>query len=201
MRSPQDERYVMADQKTKAQQFAKLHVAGDPVVLYNVWDAGSAKAVTSAGAKAVGTSSWAVAEALGFSDGEKTPFELVIDNLKRIVGVTELPVSVDLETGYGVEPETVGKSVEQAIKAGAIGCNIEDSFPGAGGLRDSQEQASRLRSVRRAADAAGIHFFVNARSDVFFQPDADGEAAVAEAVERAHIYLQAGADSLFLPGL
>jgi 2-methylisocitrate lyase-like PEP mutase family enzyme len=194
-------RCVMADQKTKAEQFGKLHVAGNPLVLYNVWDAGSAKAAASAGAKAIATSSWAVAEALGFADGEKTPFDLVIENLKRIVRATELPVSVDLESGYGVDPIAVGKSIGRAIDAGAIGCNLEDSFPETGSLRDASEQASRIRSVREVGDEAGFHFFINARSDVFFQSGVAGDDAAAEAIARAHLYFQAGADSLFLPGL
>jgi 2-methylisocitrate lyase-like PEP mutase family enzyme len=187
--------------ETKAEQFAGLHVSGNPVVLFNVWDAGSAKAVTSSGAKAIATSSWAVAAALGFADGEKTPFELVIDNLERIVRATELPVSADLESGYGSDPEAVGVSVRQAIEAGAIGCNLEDSFPDNGRLRDSSDQASRIHSVREAGDSAGIQFFINARSDVFFQPNRNGDDAAADAIARAHTYFQAGADSLFLPGL
>ena len=119
----------MANQQQKAEVFRSLHVKGAPLVLFNVWDPGSAKAVTSAGAKAIATSSWAVAEAFGFSDGEHIPLELVMGNLRRIVDVTDLPVTIDLESGYGDDPEAVAKTVALAIKAGAIGANIEDSHP------------------------------------------------------------------------
>src|ERR1700733_14701059 len=193
----------MASQQSKAKAFGKLHVAGKPLVLYNVWDPGSAKAVTSVGAKAVGTSSWAVAESLGFSDGEQTPLELVIDNLRRIVDVTELPVTVDLEGGYGDDPEAVGKTISLAIGAGAVGCNLEDSVSSTGELRDATEQASRLKAARHAAKASKVDFFINARSDVFFQGPADEhDGALAEkAIERSKLYAEAGADGLFLPGL
>jgi 2-methylisocitrate lyase-like PEP mutase family enzyme len=193
----------MSHQQEKAKAFRKLHVVGDPLVLYNVWDPGSAKAVTSAGAEAVGTSSWAVAEALGYSDGEQTPLGLVIDNLKRIVESTQRPVTVDLEGGYGEDPESVGKTISLAIGAGAIGCNLEDSIASIGELREAGDQASRLRSAREVANAAKIDFFINARCDVFFQGPADkhNKALAKKAIERAHIYAEAGADGLFLPGL
>jgi 2-methylisocitrate lyase-like PEP mutase family enzyme len=192
----------METQQRKAEQFRKLHVAGNPLVLYNVWDPGSAKAAASAGAKAIGTSSWAVAEALGFSDGEHTPLELVIDNLRRVAGATELPVTVDLESGYGEDPETVGKTIALAIGAGAVGCNLEDSFPATGELREANDQVRRIRSARQAAEAK-INFFINARCDVFFRGPSEkpSQVLVTKAIERARLYQQAGADGLFLPGL
>jgi 2-methylisocitrate lyase-like PEP mutase family enzyme len=99
------------NQQRKYEQFRDSHIAGKPLILYNVWDPGSAKIVASVGAKAIGTSSWAVAEALGFADGERTPLELVIDNLRRIVAATELPVSIDLESGYGDGPDAVAQNI------------------------------------------------------------------------------------------
>jgi 2-methylisocitrate lyase-like PEP mutase family enzyme len=193
----------MAHQQAKAKAFRKLHVVGNPVILYNVWDPGSAKAVTSVGAKAVGTSSWAVAEAFGFSDGEQTPLELVVDNLRRIVEATELPVTVDLESGYGDDPETVGKTISLAIGAGAVGCNLEDSIASTGEIREVSDQASRIRSARGAAKADKVDFFINARCDVFFQGLAEEHngALAKKAIERANLYAKAGADGLFLPGL
>jgi 2-methylisocitrate lyase-like PEP mutase family enzyme len=98
-------------------------------VLFNIWDPGSAKAVAEAGAMALATSSWAVSEASGYSDGEHTPLTFAIDNLRRITEATELPVMVDVESGYGDTPRKVGEGIALAIKAGAIGCNLEDSFP------------------------------------------------------------------------
>jgi 2-methylisocitrate lyase-like PEP mutase family enzyme len=191
------------NQQSKYEQFRNSHIAGKPLILYNVWDAGSAKIVTSVGAKAIGTSSWAVAEALGFADGERTPLELVIDNLRRIAAATELPVSIDLESGYADGPETVGQNVGLIIGAGAAGCNLEDSFPVSGELREADDQASRIRSARQAAERLEAAFFINARSDVFFQgpSEEDNSHLVVEAIERAHLYADAGADGLFLPGL
>jgi|SRR5215813_1680827 len=190
-------------QAYKAEQFRALHTPGKPLVLYNVWDAGSAKAVAAAGAKAIATGSWSVAKANGFEDGERIPLAMAIDNLRRIVGVTSLPVTVDLESGYGNEAEAVGETIRRAIDAGAIGCNLEDSFPANGKLRDTVDQAERIKRARRVADAAGIRFFINARTDVFFQQSAEhhDEAMVSEALNRARAYAEAGADGLFAPSL
>jgi 2-methylisocitrate lyase-like PEP mutase family enzyme len=125
----------MTDQAHKAAQFRALHIPGRPLVLFNIWDAGGAKAVASAGAKAIATGSWSVANASGFADGERIPLTLAIDNLRRIVGATALPVTIDLESGYGDTPEVVGETIGLAISAGAVGCNLEDSVPANGSLR------------------------------------------------------------------
>ena len=192
----------MLDQRDKAGNFRRLHVAGDPLVLFNIWDAGSAKAVTAAGAKAIATGSWSVAAANGHADGEQVPIDLVMANLARIVGAADLPVTVDLESGYAQASDTVAATIERAIAAGAIGCNLEDSFPHDGSLRAMSDQVLRIRSARRAADGSGIAFFINARTDVLFQPgQAHDEAAIATVLERARAYADAGADGLFVPGL
>jgi methylisocitrate lyase len=192
-----------ADQTRKADQFRALHTPGKPLVLFNIWDAGGAKAVAASGAKAIATSSWSVANANGFADGERIPLRLAIENLRRIVGATDLPVTIDLETGYGDASEMVGETISLAIDAGAIGCNLEDSFPANGKLRKTIDQADRIRRARQVADASDIRFFINARTDVFFQrpPAQHDDAMVAEAVERARAYAEAGADGLFAPGL
>jgi 2-methylisocitrate lyase-like PEP mutase family enzyme len=194
---------IMTDQTRKAEHFRALHKSGKPLVLFNIWDAGSAKAVAAAGAKAIATGSWSVANANGYADGERIPLTLAIDNLRRIVAVTALPVTIDLESGYGDAPELVGKTVALAIDAGAIGCNLEDSFPADGRLRETVDQAHRIRQARQTSDASHIHFFINARTDVFFQrpPEQHGDAMVVEAIERARAYAEAGADGLFAPGL
>jgi 2-methylisocitrate lyase-like PEP mutase family enzyme len=193
----------MTEQKRKAERFRELHVPGTPLILFNVWDAGSAKAVASSGAKAIATGSWSVAHANGFEDGERMALQLAIDNLSRIVGVTDLPVTIDLESGYGDAPEMVGETVGLAIGAGAIGCNLEDSFPANGRLRETNDQRARIRCARHRADVTNVGFFINARTDVFFQrpPEQHNLALVAEAIERAHAYAEAGADGLFAPGL
>jgi len=193
----------MTDQTRKAEQFRELHLPGKPLVLFNIWDAGSAKAVASSGAKAIATGSWSVANANGFADGERIPLAVAIDNLRRIVGATQLPVTIDLESGYGDASEVVAETVALAINAGAVGCNLEDSFPADGKLRAMADQADRIRSARRVADAANIRFFINARTDIFFQrpPEQHDHAMVAEALERARAYAEAGADGFFAPGL
>ena len=154
----------MATHKRKTEQFRALHIPGKPFVLFNIWDVGSAKAVAASGAKAIATGSWSVAEANGFADGERIPLALAIDNLRRIVAATDLPVTIDLESGYGDTPKVVGETVGLAIDAGAVGCNLEDSFPVDGTLRETVDQVDRIRHARRTADAAKIHFFINART-------------------------------------
>ncbi len=192
-----------AAQNDKAQAFRALHTPGRPLVLFNIWDAGSAKAVAAAGAAALATGSWSVAAANGYSDGEQVPLDLALANLRRIVASTTLPVTLDLESGYGANAEDVGRSVAAAIDAGAIGCNLEDSYPADGSLRPVAEQAARLAQARAAAQRSGIAFFINARTDVFFQRPAEEHDAgmVAQALERAQAYAAAGADGLFVPGL
>ena len=191
------------DQAHKAEQFRALHIPGKPLVLFNIWDAGGTKAVAAGGAKAIATGSWSVANANGFADGERMPLGLAIDNLRRIVSATDLPVTIDLESGYGEAPEIVGKTIGLAIDAGAIGCNLEDSFPANGKLRETVDQAHRIRCARQIADAANISFFINARTDIFFRrpPEQHNESMVVEAMERARAYADAGADGLFAPGL
>jgi 2-methylisocitrate lyase-like PEP mutase family enzyme len=194
---------VMTDQTLKAEQFRGLHIPGKPFVLFNIWDAGSAEAVANAGAKALATSSWSVANSNGFADGERIPLALAIENLRRIVSATELPVTIDLESGYGTTTDAVGETVRMTIDTGAVGCNLEDSFPANGKLRDIVDQCDRIRRARQTAQAADIQFFLNVRTDIFFQtpPEQHTNAMVAETLERARAYADAGADGLFPPGL
>jgi 2-methylisocitrate lyase-like PEP mutase family enzyme len=144
-----------------------------------------------------------VAAANGFEDGERVPLDLVIANLRRIVGATGLPVTIDLEGGYGADPAAVGRTVAQAVEAGAIGCNLEDSDPRDGTLRDPAPQAARVAAARAAATRAGVPVFVNARTDVFLRTPRErhDESMVAAALDRARLYAAAGADGLFVPGL
>lgn len=181
----------------KVAQFRALHVPGDPLVLFNVWDAGTARAVAGAGAKAIATGSYGVAEAQGFKDGETLPLDVALENLRRILSVTDLPVTIDMEAGYGDTPAEVGASVMRARELGAAGINMEDRMPGETALVPVAEQARRLA----AAAASGL--FVNARCDVFRGRDvaADGAALVAETLERARVYTDAGASGLFVPFL
>lgn len=191
----------MTDTSTKAAHFRALHVPGRPLMLFNVWDAGSARAVAEAGALALATGSWSVAAAHGYQDGERLPFELALGNVARIVRATDLPVSFDIESGYGSDAEAVGRTVARAVEVGVVGCNVEDSFVETGRLRPPADQVARLIGVRTNAPAEV--FFINARTDVFFQAPAGehDEAMVDLAIERAIAYAAAGADGLFVPGL
>ena len=177
--------------------FAALHVAGDPLILFNIWDPGSAKAVAGAGAKAIATGSWGVACAAGFADGEKLPLDFAIDNLSRIKLVTDLPVTIDMEAGYGVNEGEVAQSVARAANAGAVGINLEDKDPATRLLFSTKEAAKRVG----AAAASGL--FVNARTDVFIlTPHTDHDVALVDSViERAKAYAGAGAKGLFAPFL
>lgn len=193
----------MTTQNEKARLFHSLHVGGQPLVLFNAWDAGSARAVADAGARAIATGSWSVAAANGFADGERLPFDVALANLHRIVAAVAAPVTIDLESGYGDTPAQVAATIAAALEAGAVGCNLEDSYPADGTLRDANEQAVRLAAARQAADDIGIALFINARTDVFFQKPAAAHdtAMVDAALERARIYAEAGASGLFVPGV
>lgn len=182
---------------SKVEAFRKLHVAGDPLILFNIWDAGSARAVADAGAKAIATGSYGVAEANGMKDGEGLPFDLVLENLRRIVSVTDLPVSIDLEAGYGAHSDEVARSVEIVRDAGAAGINMEDRMPGTSELIPVAAASVRIRA---AADAG---LFVNARTDVYLgkKPEDYGPDLVAAVLERANAYADAGASGLFVPFL
>ena len=189
-------------QQDKAELFNALHHRGKPIILFNVWDAGSAKAVARAGASAIATGSWSVAAAHGYPDGEALPLDLALANLARIVAAVDLPVSVDLERGYGDDPAAVGRTVAQAITAGAIGCNLEDSKD-EHNFYHIREQSERLFAAREAAEAAGLRFFINARVDLFLRSPATAHdrSQLEQALERAAAYAEAGASGIFVPGL
>lgn len=179
----------------KIRAFGDLHVPGNPLILYNIWDAGSAVAVAAAGAKAIATGSWGVACSLGFKDGETLPLDAALENLERILSVTDLPVTIDMEAGYGSGTGEVRASVARAAAAGAVGINIEDKDPVTRALFDTADAASRMRA---AADSG---LWINARTDIFIvTPKEKHNTALADAViERAKAYADAGANSLFVP--
>ncbi|WP_324132413.1 isocitrate lyase/phosphoenolpyruvate mutase family protein [Bosea sp. (in: a-proteobacteria)] len=190
----------MPSHSDNAKLFTDLHQVGEPLILFNVWDAGSARAVASAGAKAIATGSWAVAASHGFEDGEQLPLNLALANLERIASAVELPVSFDLEGGYGADVAAVGRNVVDAINAGAVGFNLEDASSGR--LRTIDDQVARLSAAREAADRTGVAAFINTRTDAFFTPGVDqsDEALFDEVVRRAAAFKKVGADGLFVPG-
>jgi len=184
----------------KAKVFVSLHVPGDPLILYNAWDAGSAKAVAEAGARAIATGSASVAAANGYGDGQQVPLQFVFDNAERIVRAVDLPVTVDFEGGYGVAPGEVMRNVSLLASAGAIGCNFEDQVIGGEGLHPIAFQAERIHAAR---SATWPDFFINARTDIFLKAKAEehDDAMVDAAIERARAYAEAGASGFFVPGL
>lgn len=188
---------------SKATAFAALHVPGNPVILFNVWDAGSAKAVAEAGAKAVATGSWSVAAAHGFGDRQELPFDLALANAARIGHAVELPVTLDFEGGYAVDTERLAVNFAAVLAAGVIGCNFEDQVIGGEGLHPVREQAARIEALRRTAERAGTPAFINARTDIFLKakPETHDRAAAEQALERARAYADAGASGFFVPGL
>jgi 2-methylisocitrate lyase-like PEP mutase family enzyme len=194
---------AMTDLAQRVRDFQALHVRGQPLVLFNIWDPGSAKAVAAAGARALATGSWSVAAAAGFRDGEQLPLDWAIDNLTRIVRSTKLPVTMDIESGYGKTAAEVGRTVKRTLEAGAVGCNLEDSWVENGKLRAVAEQVERIRAARAAADESGVAYFINARTDVFFQKPAEehDQSMLTEALQRAEQYAKSGASGLFAPGL
>ena len=188
-------------QADKARRFKALHIPGAPLVLYNIWDAGSAKTVASAGAQALATGSWSVAAAQGYGDGEALPLDFALQIITRITQSTDLPVSVDFEGGYATDATALAANVTRVIAAGAIGINFEDQIVGGTGLHPIADQVQRIKAIRQAADASGIPLFINARTDLFLKTQTNQSALVAEALARQTAYAKAGADGFFIPGL
>ncbi len=192
----------MIDQTHKSEQFRALHTKGDPLVLYNIWDAGGARSLAEAGAEAVATGSWSMAAAHGFEDGEDVPLDLVVQLVERIASTVELPLTVDFEGGYAAAPEQVAENTRRIIQAGAIGVNFEDRIVQGEGLYTVQDQVERIRAVRQAAEKEGIELFINARTDLFLGTDPSTHSMrVGDALEREAAYKDAGADGFFIPGL
>lgn len=193
----------MTHQNDKAATFHALHEKGNPIVLFNIWDVGSANTVAGAGAKAIATGSAPVAMANGFSDGEKIPLSFALDNASRIVDAVDLPVTLDFEGAYGVTPEAVAGNVSKALKTGVVGFNFEDQIVGESGLYDIDVQAKRVAAVGSACKAAGVNAFINARTDIFLKAKSDthSEAMLEDAISRGKAYEMAGASGFFVPGL
>jgi 2-methylisocitrate lyase-like PEP mutase family enzyme len=180
--------------------FAKFHVPGDPVVLFNAWDAGSAAAVAKSGAQAIATGSASVSMANGFGDGEEVPFELAMANAARVVKAVELPVTIDFAGGYATGSAELSENGRRLADTGAIGCNFEDQVVGTDRFYEIAEQVERLSALRRGV---GSDFFINARTDLFLKakPDMHDAALADRAIERGRAYAEAGANGFFIPGL
>jgi 2-methylisocitrate lyase-like PEP mutase family enzyme len=187
--------------QSRCELLRSLHRPGAPLLLPNAWDVATAKAVVAAGFPVVATTSWGVAESLGYEDDERAPAEEMFAAAARIVRGVEVPVTVDAEAGYGMEPHDL---VGALRSVGAAGCNLEDTHHPDKTLRDPDEQAEYLRAVRRAAEDEGYPLVINARVDVFLWPYEAGatgpgvqDELVPEALRRAEAYLEAGADCVY----
>ena len=183
---------------SKFETFASLHRPGDPVILYNAWDPGSAQAVARAGAKAIATGSHPVGDASGYGDGQKVPIDFVMDNAKRVVDAVDLPVTIDFESAYSVDPGEAWANVARLKATGAIGCNFEDQVIGGDGLHPLDLQCRRIEAIR---EAVGADFFINARTDLFLKTQTHDDALVDEVIERGKAFADSGASGFFVPRL
>lgn len=178
--------------KGKTDALRTLHRPGRPLLLPNVWDVPSARVVVAAGLPAVATSSAAVAETLGYTDGENTPVAEMLDAVARIAAAVPVPVTADMERGYGLP---AAELVERLAAAGIAGCNLEDSDPATGAPIDVDRQADYLAAVREAAQGFGL--VVNARVDTFLNPGLAPTDRIDEAIRRGQRYKAAGADCVY----
>ena len=188
-------------QLQRAKRFRELH-QGQPLVLVNAWDAGSARLLESCGALAIATTSAAMAWSLGYADGERLPVNELINACQRICRVVSVPVSVDIERGYGQTPAEIPAILRALLDIGVVGINIEDGIDrSTGKLHEAGVLAERIAAIRATANARGVPLFINARTDTYFIAAPDPVARYEDTVRRARIYVDAGADGIFVPGL
>lgn len=193
---------MTSSQYEKATRFAALHAAPPVLVLANAWDVASACIVEAAGAPAIATTSAGVAWSLGVPDGDVLGRERACGLVSRVAAAVQVPVTADIEGGYADTPDGVAETVARVLAAGAVGVNIEDSTGSADApLRLVAEQAERLAAAHRAADAAGIPLYLNARIDTYLRSVGEAEGRLQHTLERAAAYLDAGASGIFVPGI
>jgi 2-methylisocitrate lyase-like PEP mutase family enzyme len=191
-----------ATQQERAEAFHRLHTGDGILVLVNAWDAASARLLEQAGSPAIATTSAGVAWSLGYSDGEQVSARALIEACARICRVVTAPVSVDLERGYGRTPTEVAATVRALLELGVVGINIEDGLtPGANELASPDILTEKIAAIRAVANEAGVRLFINARTGPYLAPANDPDARYEEAVRRALMYIAAGADGVFAPGL
>jgi 2-methylisocitrate lyase-like PEP mutase family enzyme len=182
------------DNHSAAARFHQLHAEG-LLILPNAWDAGSARLIESLGARAIATSSAAVAWSHGYADGDKLPVARLVATVEEIARVISVPLSVDIEGGYSNEPARVAENVAAVVAAGAVGINLED------GLAEADLLCAKIEHVKRAAARLSVNLFVNARIDTHLRNTLPVERRVDETLARAERYRGAGADGIFVPGL
>jgi 2-methylisocitrate lyase-like PEP mutase family enzyme len=191
-----------AEQAQQAQLFRNKHGGPRLLLLPNAWDAMSARVFVAAGFDAIATTSGGIAWSLGYADGEQAPWNEVVAATARIVRVARVPVTADIEAGYGETPDAVMRSVTEIIEAGAVGVNLEDgTLHGPTPIRSSEDAADRLRAAREAAKAAAVPIVINGRTDLYLRNVGDEASRFDETVERGRAYLAAGADCVYPIGL
>jgi 2-methylisocitrate lyase-like PEP mutase family enzyme len=191
------------EQVARAERFHRLHETPTPLRLVNAWDRFSARVFSLAGAPAIGTSSFAVALAHGYWDGQQISWTVAREVVAEIVNAAgDLPVTADIESGRGHTPSEVATTVDDVISVGAVGVNIEDSLPGSPGeLFAPETQCDRLRAARAAAERRSLPLFINARCDVYFGAQVADAERPRQLLGRAGAYAESGASGLFVPGL
>lgn len=191
----------MATQQEKAQALRALHRPGEPLVLINVWDAVTARIIEELGYPAIATTSAGVAFAEGYADGERISREAMLAGIARVTRVVQVPVTADMEAGYGFSPEDAAATARGVIAAGAVGLNFEDGHDERE-LMDLERQVQRIQAMREAANAAGVPLCINARTDAFLAGIGENDDwRLKESIRRGNRFLQAGADSVFVPGV
>ncbi len=189
-------------QRAKAEAFRAMHDRSRILVLPNAWDAMSARVIEEAGARAIATSSAGVAFSVGYPDGEAIPRDEMIAAIARIARVVTIPVSADIESGFGNDTRELAETIRRVIEAGAVGINLEDQVhDGTRRLYDVDVAVERVRAARQAADASGVPLVINARTDVYLAGVGEPETRFEHAVRRANAYRKAGADCLFVPAV
>src|SRR5690242_18796023 len=187
-----------AEQAQQAELFRNKHRGPRLLLLPNAWDAMSARVFVAAGFDAVATTSGGVAWSLGYADGEQAPWTEVVAATARIVRAARVPVTADIEAGYGETPDEVMRSVAEIIKAGAVGVNLEDgALRGPVPIRSLADAADRIRAAREAARGAAVPIVINARTDLYLRNIGDEAPRFDAAVERGRAYLAAGADCVY----
>ncbi len=193
----------MQNHTDKLNNFKELHNSQNPLILNNIWDAGSAKAVQASGVKAIGTSSWAVAESHGYTDGQKMPIPYVLKAFQEISSAVSIPLTCDIEAGYGHTPDEITPIIIELLQLGVVGINVEDQIINTGKLYDITEQTRRLAAVRKMSNENGVGLFINARTDVFFIENDTRHISekMKNVLERANAYADVGCDCIFVPNL
>ena len=190
---------MQTSQAERARRFTALH--DELLVIPNAWDAISARILAEAGYPAVATTSSGVAAALGYPDGEGAPLDEVVAATGRIARSVDIPVTADIESGFGATASDVGETIRRILNAGAVGVNLEDVIYPDGRLFALDDAVQRVHAARRAADAEGVPLYLNARTDVFLLRIGEPAGRSAEALRRAHAFLDAGASGIFIPGV